>query len=169
LEESYYIIQEYAGQYSQYKLKGDYRNFSFKKDSNVILKEASNIRFCKFAQLTRLVANVLKHTGGIIKTHGSGKMLIDEFKLKEEWDVVALRNFIQIGKTPLGNVFFIITRLYVFIIDLIAFIFNFKKFRVKSTEHHVIAEEIVNYDVRDSYKKYLKNVQQDGTVLFVDL
>ncbi len=60
-------------------------------------------------------------------------------------------------------------KLYVFICDLIAYIFEFKKFCIKLSEYQNIFEKIVNDDAREIYKDFLKQVQQDGFVIFMDL
>lgn len=170
LEESYYFIEEYAAQYSEYKLPKDYTRSSFKSSGYMdIFQKNPKLRFGKIAHFVQLIANVLKHSGGIIKEKGSGKELIKIFKIKKDWDVVSLRKYIKISGTQIGDIFNIIIKLYVFICDFIALIFNFKKFRVKTSEYQYIFKKITNYDVREDYIDFLNQVQQDGSVIFMDL
>ncbi|MDA9271965.1 hypothetical protein N9Q05_01100 [bacterium] len=147
-----------------------YTRSSFKSSGNNPIFQANRkLRFNKVAHFVQLIANVLKHSGGIIKEEESGQELIEMFRLKKDWNVVALRNYIKIGGAQIGNIFDIIVKLYVFICDVIALIFEFKKFRVKSSEYQDIFEKIVNYDVREIYKDFLKQIQQDGSVIFMNL
>lgn len=171
LEESYYLIHEYTSQHSSCKLPRDYKRFSFKKNCNSLLKDINNIRFSRIAHFVRQSSNVLKHSGGTIKSSSgpASKSLINEFKLKQGWDIVARRNYIKINGILIGNIFEIIIRLYVFVCDLVVAVFGFKKFRIKPSEYKNIQEKIVNYDVRETYKDFLKKVQQDGSVIFMDL
>lgn len=84
LEESYYLIKEYADQYSTYKLPEKYTHSSFKSNGDkAIFQEIRNLRFRKFAHFIQLIANILKHPGRIIKEEKSGKELISMFKLKK--------------------------------------------------------------------------------------
>ncbi len=134
------------------------------------MKKTNSIRFSKIAYFARLFANVLKHTGGIVaENSNSVKKLMDEFKIKNGLDLVACRSFIKINKIPIGNIFFIISRIYVFMIDLAALIFGFKRFRIKRTDYQFIQDHIVNYDVRGEYEEFLKSVQQDESVMFMNL
>ncbi|MBX9587429.1 MAG: GIY-YIG nuclease family protein [Gammaproteobacteria bacterium] len=170
LEESYYLIRKVANEYSNYRLHEKYTRFTFTKTYNSIMQDASGkIRFVKIAQFIQLIANVLKHSGGIIINKDSGKDLITYFKFKEDLDIVSGKSIINIYGIQIGDIIGVIEKLYVFIFDFIAFIFGFKKFRIKLTDNQSIQEKIVNYDIREAFQDFLKTVEQDGSVLFVDL
>lgn len=169
LEESYNLIKEYADQYSKYDLPENYHSSLFEKNSiNSFRHSSCKLRFRRIAHLIQLIANVLKHTGGIIKDERSGKALISRFKFKKNWDVVAFRHCKKISGLEMGNIFDAIVKSYVFFCDFAACVFEFKNFRVKSFEYHNIPKKIVRYDVRETYKDFLKKAQQDGSFMFID-
>ena len=61
----------------------------------------------------------------------------------------------------------VILELYIFIFDFISRIFGFKNFRIKPSDYPNIEKAIVNYNVREEFIEFCKNIQ-DGSVIFVD-
>lgn len=83
LEESYYLIKGFADQHSEYNLPEKYNHYTFTKGNIRTTLGSCRLRFDNIAYIVQLIANVIKHSGGIIKEEErSGKDLIKEFKFK---------------------------------------------------------------------------------------
>lgn len=176
LEEIYNLILRYLRNSSinysdsTLKLPKKYTRSTFKTISEASLSK--KIRFINLAYCTQLIANIIKHTGGIIDNESdSGMDLIKLFStnrlIKNDSDVMLIRNFININKVPIGEIFFVITRLYVCIIDLVAEVFHFKNYRLTNTQHDNIINNIVNYDIREEFRTFAKSIK-DGSVRVID-
>jgi predicted GIY-YIG superfamily endonuclease len=169
MEESYFLIKEYAEKYTSHKFKSDYKYFSFQKNENDILMNSKQIRYHKVAHFVRLTANILKHSAGKVQGDQSGKQLMKYYGFKQGDDLIAYRKIFKINSTYIGDIMQIILCLYVFIVDLISEIFKFKKFKIAHSRFSKVMDSIINCDTREAYLRYLKDVQQDGSVMFVNL
>jgi predicted GIY-YIG superfamily endonuclease len=155
---------------SKSKLPKQYKRTTFKEIKQI--KFSREVRFLDLAHCTQLIANILKHTGGIIENKESGRDLINKFAssklVNEGEDIVLMREFIKIGNVPISDLLFVITRLYVCMIDLAAEIFNFEHFRLTNIQGNKIIKNIVNYDIRKEFITYLKSIK-DGSRMFMNL
>lgn len=166
LEEVFELIKFYSQENCVIPHKMDYKSFVFRKSENNILKNSKRIRFFRIADGVRQIANILKHTGGIVKNNGSGQFLIDLYGFKEGTDLVQMRDFCTIDQIQIGEIPLIVSKLYVFSLDLTAEILNLKNFSVRPTHWHKIFCNLVNCDIREEFIEYLKTVEKDGSVRF---
>lgn len=169
MEESYFLIKKYAENHTSYKFNNDYKGFSFQRKENDILMNSKQIRYHTVAYFVRLAANVLKHTAGKVQNDQSGKKLIKYYGFKQGDDLITYRKIFKINSTDIGDIMQVILHLYIFTIDLISEIFKFKKFKITKSKFSKVMDNIVNCDTREEFLKYLEGIQQDGSVIFMNL
>lgn len=154
MEESFYLIKEHAKN-NNIKFANNYKDFSFQPSKNALLN-CKKIRFCRIADFVRLSANVLKHSGGIIKDDLSGRQLIERFNLKENTDLCLYMRIHAVDKICIGDITDIILKVYVFTMDMISELFGFKSFRVRAP----VLEDFFNYETSNEFKSYLIKIQR---------
>ncbi|RUR15185.1 hypothetical protein ELY21_14955 [Legionella sp. km535] len=129
------------------------------------------IRFQKPMHFVWCVNNVLKHQSGIIKDQGSGKKLIDIFKLHKGqniFDYHLCKIYSVTPKTTVGDLSFLTGMLYVHINDLIAELFNAPKIRIKKLDMEHLYVTTLNIQLKEDTADMLKNsLERDAIIQFV--
>jgi hypothetical protein len=113
----------------------------------------------------KLLFAPLKHNAGVI-CDVKGERLIRDFKFERDNNIVDLRKYRKIRGIVIGDILSITLRLYIFITDLVSYLFNYRCVNISSKEN--IIERLCDYQIREEYMEFLKTVN-DGSFIFVDL
>ena len=158
LEEVYYLFQKESD-----KLDKDYRNFIYDKQNPLFIRDP-NIRFIDIANGVRLISNVLKHDGGIVKqAENSGKKLIETYSYSEQTNLIDERETLPLGSSVVGDIGFTITSLYVFALDFGYLLFKNNHFTIETIGQNEILKSLQYHDIRKSFDDFIKTID-DGSI-----